>query len=90
MIIQHPDAVYSDQYSGSKTKSSQYIHRIPYFTIVLRNKTKKEENDDELAGKLEVVKKRLVKFTMMYKHRLDLSFFSDFLTNRNSMKKQKI
>ncbi|ELU04076.1 hypothetical protein CAPTEDRAFT_225603 [Capitella teleta] len=54
------DAVYSERYTGSsKANSSQYIQRLPFFSIVQRESTKKDEKDAELSEKLEVVKKRL-------------------------------
>ena len=67
------EAVYSDKLTGSHTSQSeqnlqrtsqsqtstaQYIERIPYFTLVKRVFTERDETAEILSQQLETVKKK--------------------------------
>ena len=56
MLLVLLESVFSDQLTGSGNDGGHFIQKLPYFTIVQRIHTERDENADELKEKLEVVK----------------------------------
>ena len=62
MICLIPEAVYSDQYTGSDQDKSKrrYIQRLPFFTLVKRVYDERDETNEKLNQQLEQVKEKWV------------------------------
>ena len=68
-MILMTDAVYSDQYTGTRSDKASsprgYIQKLPYFKLMRKVDDERDEKAEQLQEQLDVVKKRWV-FAAVY------------------------